>query len=130
MSEQLPTPESRFQPHYDDTASFREEAFTPNVVGRGAHLQAMVVCFEAGQFIPVHAPQLDIALVILEGEGELALDSGTVPLAAGAVAFVPAGGTRGIRADTRLKAFQVVSPVPTTADHAGVAAGLKRGAWR
>lgn len=130
MSERPPTPQTRFLPQYDDIAKFRDEAFTPNLVGRGAHLQAMVVCFEPGQFIPVHAPRLDIALIVLEGEGELALDDGTVRLTPGATAFIPAGGTRGIRAETRLKAFQVVSPVPTPADHEGVAAGLERGTWR
>lgn len=123
-------PSSRFAAHYDDVAEFRADAFTATPVGRGEHLQALVVCFEAGQFIPVHAPRLDLALVVLEGEGELAMDDRTVALAPGAVAFIPGGGTRGIRATTRLKAFQVVAPPPTPSDHDGVRAGLEKGSWR
>jgi len=123
-------PPARFEPHYDDVGRFAPEAFTATPVGRGEHLQAMVVCFEPGQFIPVHAPRLDLALVVLEGEGELAMDGRTVPLAPGAVAFIPGGGTRGIRATTRLKAFQVVGPPPMPGDHEGVQAGLAKGVWR
>jgi len=124
------TPPSRFAAHYDDVGRFSSEAFTATPVGRGEHLQAMVVCFEPGQFIPVHAPRLDLALVVLEGEGELAIDGRTESLTPGAVAFVPAGGTRGIRATTRLTAFQVVGPPPSPGDHAGVDAGLAKGSWR
>lgn len=127
--ETTPSPNG-FSAHYRAVAKFRPEAFTATPIGRGAHLQAMVVCFEAGQYIPVHAPNLDLALVVLEGEGELAMDEGTVRLAPGSVAFIPAGSTRGVRASTQLTAFQVVGPPPKAADHAGVAAGLQRGSWR
>lgn len=130
MTSSPTAPASRFLPHYNDLARFGTDAFSATPLGRGEHLQAMVVCFEAGQFIPVHAPRLDLALVVLEGEGELALDEETVALAPGAVAFIPAARTRGIRAATRLIAFQVVSPPPTPADHEGVQAGLRKGAWR
>lgn len=130
MTNEPATATSRYSAHYDEVARFRPEAFTATPVGRGDHLQAMVVCFEADQFIPVHAPRLDLALVVLEGEGELATDDGTVALSPGAVAVIPAGRTRGIRASTRLKAFQVVSPPPTPADHDGVKDGLQRGSWR
>lgn len=116
--------------HYDDVARFAPGAFTSTPVGRGEHLQAMVVCFEAGQFIPVHAPRLDLALVVLEGEGQLVIGDETVALAPGSVAFVPGGEQRGIKATTRLVAFQVASPPPTAADHEGVRAGLQRGTWR
>lgn len=124
------TPSNSFAPHYEEVARFRPEAFTATPIGRGRHLQAMVVCFEAGQYIPVHAPRLDLALVVLEGEGELAMDEGTVTLAPGSVAFIPGGGARGIRAKTRLTAFQVVSPPPSAQDHDGVREGLRKGAWR
>lgn len=120
----------RFSAHYDDVARFGPDAFTATPVGRGEHLQAMVVCFEAGQFIPVHAPKLDLALVVLEGEGELAIGDHTVALAPGSVAFIPGGATRGIRAETRLKAFQVVGPPPTPGDHEGVEVRLAQGSWR
>ncbi len=121
---------SRFEPSYLQVAEFRPQAFTATPFGRGAHLQAMIVCFEPGQFIPVHAPGLDLALVVLEGEGELAMDDGAVTLEPGSIAFIPAGHTRGVKASVRLTAFQVVSPPPTAADHGGVREGLEKGSWR
>jgi quercetin dioxygenase-like cupin family protein len=115
---------------YSAAKHLRPEAFTPTIIGQGEHLRAMLVCFEPGQFIPVHAPKLDLTLIVLEGEGQLVLGEETVPLRSGSVAFIPAGEKRGVKAETRLTAFQVVSPVPGEADHAGVKAGLERGTWR
>lgn len=130
MSNTLGTTPARFAAHYNDVAKFRSEAFAATPVGRGEHLQAMIVCFEPGQYIPVHAPRLDLALVILEGEGELAIENRTEAIRPGSVAFVPGGSTRGVRAVTKITAFQVVSPPPSPGDHDGVQEGLKRGSWR
>jgi quercetin dioxygenase-like cupin family protein len=133
MTSQTPAGEQQpgaYHASYDEVARFRPDAFTATPLGRGDHLQPMLVCFEAGQFIPVHGPMLDLAIVVLEGEGELAIGERTVKLTPGAVAFVPAGVKRGVKALTRLKAFQVVSPPPTQADHAGVRTGLDKGEWR
>lgn len=130
MTNETANAASRWKAHYDEVAQFRPQAFTATPFGRGAHLQAMVVCFEAGQFIPVHAPELDLALVVMEGEGELAMDDETVTLKPGSIAFIAAGHTRGVKATTRLTAVQVVSPPPTAADHGGVREGLEKGSWR
>jgi quercetin dioxygenase-like cupin family protein len=48
----------------------------------------------------------------------------------GAVAFVPAGETRGIKAATRLVILHVVTPPPTQEDHVQVMAGLRAGRWQ
>ncbi len=128
-----PMPEStpaRFAASYDEVAQFRGGAFTATPIGRGKHLQAMIVCFEPGQFIPAHAPRLDLALTILEGEGELAIGDRIEQLVPGSVAFIPGGTVRGVNARTRIKAFQVVSPPPTPGDHDGVQEGLRKGTWR
>lgn len=115
---------------YRDAAAFRDGRFNPVVVAENERARAMLVCFEPGQFIPVHAPGVDLALVILEGEGQLVAGGAEQPVTAGAVAFIPAGERRGIRAETRLVAFQVVTPPPTDADHAAVVHGLETGQWR
>lgn len=128
MNEKPAAATTAYHAHYDEAVRFRDEAFTPAVIGRGEHLQGMVVGFHAGQFIPAHAPGLDITLVVLEGEGVLATDEGDRELRPGSVAFIAAGHTRGIRAVTEMKTFQVVSPLPTHADHEGVRRGLQAGA--
>lgn len=109
-----------------DARRCRPEAFTPVPLGEGVHLKALLVCFEPGQRIPVHAPAIDLAILVLEGEGTLTADGEEIPLKPGAMAFVPAGQSRGITATTHMTACQVVSPPPTDADHRDVTAGLTR----
>ena len=110
--------------------AFRSDRFNPIELARTPNTKVVLACFEPGQFIPVHQPGVDLTLLVLEGTGHFADDSGEHPLQPGALAFVPAGGQRGVRAESRMVVLHVVSPPPTEADHAGVAAGLKRGVWR
>lgn len=126
----LPAEDSKVTTYTDllDARRCRSEAFTPVTLAEGAHLKALLVCFRPGQSIPVHAPGIDLALLVLEGSGTLASAEGETPLEVGTMAFVPAGQTRGITAKTQMTAFQVVSPPPTRADHRDVEAGLARGA--
>ena len=109
---------------------FRADRFNPTPVAGNERARMMVVCFEPGQFIPVHRPAVDLALVVLEGEGLLVADGRDEPVTRGSVAFVPAGDARGLKATTRLVAVTVVTPPPTDADHAEVVARLSRGEFR
>ncbi len=109
------------------SASFRKEQFTPVPVAGNERARMLIVCFEPGQFIPVHKPGVDLSLVVLEGDGVLVADGREQPITRGTVAFVPGGESRGVKATTRLVAVTVVTPPPTDADHAEVAAKLKRG---
>ncbi len=107
-----------------DAKQCRPDAFTPVPLAQGAHLKALLVCFHPGQRIPVHAPGIDLAILVLEGEGTLTSEGDAISLKPGAMAFVPAGQSRGITARTLMTAYQVVSPPPTDADHRDVRAGL------
>jgi quercetin dioxygenase-like cupin family protein len=113
-----------------NAATFKPERFNPVVLAENQRVKVILVCLEPGQFIPVHSPQVDMALVILEGEGMLVAGEREEAARPGVVAFVPAGENRGLKAQTRLVALHVVTPPPTQADHAGVAAGLAKGEWR
>lgn len=115
---------------YKNAAAFKPERFNPVVLAENQRVKVILVCLEPGQFIPVHSPQVDMVLVILEGEGMLVAGEREEVVRSGAVAFVPAGENRGLKAQTRLLALHVVTPPPTQADHAGVAAGLAKGEWR
>ena len=107
-----------------DVAECSDTRFTAVALAEGSHVRALLVCFEPGQHIPVHAPAVDLAVVVLEGSGTLECGGEVVALAAGSMAFVPAGESRGIRATDRMVTFQVVGPLPTLADHVAVEAGL------
>ena len=117
-------------PSYRSRAAFVPERFNPVAVGGTERVKVLLVCCEPGQFIPVHQPGVDLTLVVLEGEGRLVAGAQEEPVQAGAVAFIPAGEARGLKAESRLVALHVVTPPPTEADHAGVAEKLKRGEWK
>jgi len=113
-----------------EAASFRPERFNPVAVAESERARMLLVCFEPGQFIPVHRLGVDLALIVLEGEGLLVAGEREERVAAGSLGFIPAGESRGLTATTRLVAVTVVTPPPTEADHAEVAARLRRGEFR
>lgn len=115
---------------YRDAIAFRPERFNPVLVASGAHMKAVLTCLEPGQFIPVHRPGVDMLLIVLEGEGQVVAGDRQEPVRPGAVIFAPAGEARGVKAETRLVAFHVVSPPPTEKDHVEVMARLQQGEWR
>lgn len=102
----------------------------PVELGQTERVKAVLTCFEPDQFIPVHSPGVDMALVILEGEGTLVAGDQETEIGPGAIAIVPAGSARGVRARTRLIAVHLVAPPPTEADHTEVQAKLRQGSWR
>ena len=96
----------------------------------GAHMKAVLTCLEPAQFIPVHTPGVDMALLVLEGDGQIVAGDVQEAIHPGAVVFVPAREARGVRAETRLAALHLVSPPPTEKDHSEVMAKLKQANWQ
>jgi quercetin dioxygenase-like cupin family protein len=115
---------------YQPTAAFQPKRFNPIVISENERVKVVLACFEPGQFIPVHQPEVDLTLTILEGEGVVVADKQEARLGPGCLVFVPAGEKRGIKAETRLVILHVVTPPPTAADHTQVMAGLQRGSWQ
>lgn len=115
---------------YQQAAAFTEQRFNPVVLTENERVKVILACFEPGQFIPIHQPGVDLTLTILEGEALVVAGEQEAQLDPGSLVFVPAGETRGIKAETRLIILHVVTPPPTFEDHTAVMAGLKRGSWR
>lgn len=112
-------------------AQFNAEKFNPLVLSQTPHSKTMLVCFEAGQAIPVHSPGADLTLLLLEGRAILVDGERELPEAGpGAMLHVEAGRPRGIKAMERTLALVVVAPPPTKADHVEVAKHLAAGTWR
>jgi quercetin dioxygenase-like cupin family protein len=114
---------------YRGVTSFQPDRFSPVVLGGTERMKVVLTCFEAGQFIPLHAPAVDMCLVVLEGAGEVVAGQRRAAIGPGSIVIVAAGQERGIKATTRLVAVHLVTPPPTEQDHAGVQAGLGRGVW-
>jgi quercetin dioxygenase-like cupin family protein len=115
---------------FHSAVRFQAGRFSPVVIGETERIRIVLACFEAGQFIPVHTPAVDLTLIVLEGDGTVVAGEDEVQVGPGAIVLVPAGETRGVRATSRMVAAHVVSPPPTEADHIQVQAGLQRGTWR
>lgn len=95
--------------------------------------RSKVVCgyFDPGQFIPVHAPDSDVTVVVQSGRGIVREGETTHEVGPGDVVAVPAGEKRGVKAsaDTRLEAVLVTAPPPTEAEHDPVRRGLATGTF-
>ncbi len=107
-------------------AEFSTGGFGRRTLFGNERVRAVLAAFEPGQEIPVHAPEVDLVLAVLEGVGEIRAGDQVHPVKAGDVAVIPAGSARGVRARTRLIALHVVSPPPGEADHGRVEEGA---AW-
>src|SRR6266540_6538747 len=107
---------------YGAYTRFEAERFSPVALAQTARLKVVLTCFEAGQFIPVHAPGVDMALVVLEGEASVVAGETESSVKPGAIVVVPAGEQRGVKASTRMVAVHVVAPPPGESDHTAVQA--------
>ncbi|PSP44256.1 cupin [Halobacteriales archaeon QH_6_64_20] len=106
---------------YDDRFSARE-------VFRSDRMNVVCGYFEPGQFIPVHAPDSDVAITIRSGTG-LVRDGGVDhAVGPGDVVVVAAGTDRGVKADedTRLEGLLVSAPPPADTEHEPVREGIRR----
>lgn len=118
-------------PSIRDLAQFSPERFKANTLIQTDKSKTMVVGLEAGQAIPVHHPNSDLTMLILEGRATFVADGKDLEQAGpGAAMLVKAGQGRGIRADERTVVLVVVSPPPTEADHKELAVHFKNGTWR
>ena len=107
--------------HASTLARFSDERFSAVPILRDEHVQVMIVAFEPGQEIPLHAPHVNLVVTVASGWGELYADGRVQTLHEGDVAVVPAGETRGIRARSeRLVVVNTVTPLPGASDHAPV----------
>lgn len=110
--------------------AYEADAFSAHVLARTDRQQVVLGYFEPDQFIPVHAPDSDLAVTVHQGEGVVVEGDAEHPVEAGSVVVVEAGVDRGVRAETRLEATLVTAPPPTDAEHEPVREGLRRGVFR
>ena len=81
-----------------DLAEFVETGFGRRILMDTPHMKAVLVAFLPGQRIPDHAPAVDLAVSVLEGDGRVRIDDQEFGVRAGDVAMIPAGAARSITA--------------------------------
>lgn len=102
-----------------DLARFSGEGFGRRVLAETERFRVVVAGLEDGQEIPLHVPDVDLVVAVMDGTGEVMAGDTTHAVRAGDVVFVPRGQTRGLRATGgRLVAVNVVSPPPGPEEHA------------
>jgi quercetin dioxygenase-like cupin family protein len=114
---------------FDAERAYDDGAFSAVEVFRGDRLKVACGYFEPGQFIPVHAPDSDVAIHVRSGTGLVRDGEADRRVEPGDVVVVAAGVDRGVKADDdgRLEALLVTAPPPTDAEHEPVRQGLRTG---
>jgi len=110
-----------------EKVTFDPKRFAPRPLFESPEMKVIQASFRAGQFIPVHRPDVHVVLYILTGEGEVVAGEERRPVREGDLVVVPRKMARGVRAGTDMVVLHVVSPPPTEADHGDMAARIARG---
>ena len=111
----------------EELKSFDENKFAPKSVYQSEGMKVVLAYFKPGQFIPVHSPQVEVVLCILEGEAEIVAGDEQVIAKKHDLIVVPKGVKRGVKALSELTVLHVVQPPPGEADHQEVHQRLAEG---
>ncbi len=97
--------------------SFDEKKFNPKAIYQSDQIRVILAYFKKGQFIPVHTPNIDVVLCILEGEAEVVAGEERIKTKVNDLVIVPKGVKRGLQALTDLTVLHIVQPPPSEEDH-------------
>lgn len=113
----------------DAERTYSEDRFSAREIFRSERMKVICGYFKPGQFIPVHAPESDVAIHVQDGAGLIRDGQEEQRVEPGDLVVVGAGTARGIKADedSSLEALLVTAPPPTDAEHEPVRRGLRRG---
>jgi quercetin dioxygenase-like cupin family protein len=107
--------------------SLDDNKFTPKPVYQSDGMKVVLAYFKKDQFIPVHAPEIELVLYVLEGEAELVTGDDRVMAGKDDLIVIPKGVRRGVKALTELTILHVVQPPPGEEDHREVHERLAQG---
>ncbi|UCD80400.1 MAG: hypothetical protein JSW26_02925 [Desulfobacterales bacterium] len=111
----------------EELKSLDDAKFVPKAVYQSQGMKVVLAYFKEGQFIPVHAPEVELVLCILDGKAEVAAGEERVSAAKNDIIIIPKGEKRGVRALSELTVLHVVHPPPSDMDHKEVHARLAQG---
>jgi len=107
--------------------SLDDAKFVPKPVYQSQGMKVVLAYFKEGQFIPVHAPQVELVLCIIEGQAEVVAGEETVVAGKNDIIIIPKGEKRGVKALSELTVLHVVQPPPSDVDHQEVHERLAQG---
>jgi quercetin dioxygenase-like cupin family protein len=107
--------------------AYDEHAFSPVPIYSTNEYRVILTYFKAGQFIPVHKPNIDLVFLVQSGTGEVVARQSRQRIKPGDIIIIPKGQRRGIKAYSDMEALHLVSPPPNNSDHEEVVQKLKNG---
>ena len=107
--------------------SLDDTKFVPKAVYQSQGMKVVLAYFKEGQFIPVHSPEIELVLCILEGKAEVVAGEERVAAGKNDIIIIPKGEKRGVKALSELTVLHVVQPPPSDLDHKEVHAKLAKG---
>lgn len=110
-----------------ENVAFAPNRFTPKPLFESLEMKVIQAAFRAGQFIPIHKPDVHVVLYVLSGRGEVVAGEKRGLVTEGDLVVVPRKVARGIKAESDMVVLHVVSPPPTEADHGDMAARITEG---
>jgi quercetin dioxygenase-like cupin family protein len=110
-----------------EKAEFDPNRFAARPLYECPEMKVIQAAFRAGQFIPVHTPDVHVVIYVLSGEGEVVAGDTRRKVKEGDLVVIPRRMKRGVKAKTDMVILHVVSPPPTQADHGDMAARIARG---
>jgi len=112
---------------FERERQYGETSFSPVPVYSTSSYRVLLTYFKAGQYIPVHTPQIDLVFVVQSGRGIAVAGDERRKIVPGDIVVVPRGVRRGILAETDMEALHMVSPPPDDSDHEEVSRMLAKG---
>lgn len=112
---------------FDAERSYDDRRFSARTIFESPRMKVVLGYFEPGQFIPVHAPDSDVAVAVQSGTAVVRDGDEEHEVEPGDVVVVEAGTARGVRAagDERMEALLTTAPPPSDAEHEPVRRGIK-----
>jgi quercetin dioxygenase-like cupin family protein len=107
--------------------SLADAKFVPKAVYQSQGMKVVLAYFKKGQFIPVHSPEVELVLCILEGKADVVAGEERVTAGKNDIIIIPKGEKRGVKALSELTVLHVVQPPPSDRDHKEVHARLAQG---
>ncbi|MDG7007524.1 MAG: DUF2249 domain-containing protein [Nitrososphaerota archaeon] len=114
---------------FEKERQYGESAFSPVPVYAAPTYRVLLTYIRAGQFIPVHTPNIDLIFAVQSGRGTMVAGDERRSIAAGDIVVVPRGVRRGVLAETDMEALHVVSPPPDDSDHEEVSRKIAAGSF-
>jgi len=112
---------------FEKERNYDDHAFSPIPIYSTDQYRVILTYFKAGQFIPIHKPDIDLVFLVQSGTGEIIAGERRAQIKPGDITIIPKGQRRGIKAYSDMEALHLVSPAPSDSDHEEVVKKLGNG---